>query len=1143
MNLILSLFSKYTMREYPIPPVSRNRYSIPVSKDELCLSEDVLLDFRVQQDKWVISSSCDIIRGSEREPACLLYAGEILLFRNNAGDELIAVIKGKSEFAPFEKISLSAADSLTIGRDPSCDIVYDCGKMVSRLHAVISKAGGETYIESQSRNGVYLNGRNIGYPETLKFGDEIDIIGLHMVFLDDLLAVDAACGSMRINRAKCRIQGVDAETTIVTPRSFYPSAETKKLIHRFPREHGDAGTEPDPSEIIKQSYRSKTFWSRTPQHNDFLTCRIGLNDIGLPVTADLRHHRIIGIIGGNGRKGAFSTARSISLQIAHNNSCSDVRLGYIFDRQNPEDGCEWDFAGWLPHVWSEDRRIRYVADCREEAGYVLRELENLIISRKENNTGTDGQREQLTHYVIFVSDARMLQGSRLIKLVSGIDACAGVSVIVLAEYLEQLPAACDLIIENTDTCKEIRGTFEGSGLHISFEPDIAGVEETEKFARSISACRSEDEEKDGTLPERISFLEMFGVHRPEDIPIHRLWASKRTYNSLACQIGVKADGELCCLDMHEKMHGPHAIIAGTTGSGKSELLQTFILSLAANYSPEDVSFCIIDFKGDGMGGMLRELPHMAGQISNLSGNHIKRAMISVKSEVLRRQRLFRAIGVNNINNYTRLYRNGEADVPISHLFIIVDEFAELKMEEPEFMRELISVAQTGRSLGIHLILATQKPAGVVDDLIWSNSRSRICLRVQDRRDSMEVLHRPDAAFINVTGRAYLQVGSDELFDEFQSGYSSAPYDEANPGNTEIVRIITSSGRVEMSDGMLRDRISKAGSFDEEKTRYFDRTELDAVIDLILRTAEQSGAKHADRLWLDPLPEVLYLDDIQILSDNETCEVSDGRQRVVLPAGMWDDPAEQCRHALILEPARTGNIAVCGLPSSGKSAAMQTITYSAVTGYSPDEVSLYLLDFSSGMLGAFRNAPHTMEYVRGDDNEGIRAVFSALDALMKERRELLGGGTFGQFVRTYNGKLPEILLMLDGYASFRESTGDRYERDLIRIMREGAGLGICTVISGGGFGISDIPGRIADNITTALTLSLKDRLSYGDILRTSRIDIFPEKGISGRGLGMYFGRPLEFQIALAEGAADDYQRGRVIDEICREKAKQWEEQTY
>lgn len=165
---------------------------------------------------------------------------------------------------------------------------------------------------------------------------------------------------------------------------------------------------------------------------------------------------------------------------------------------------------------------------------------------------------------------------------------------------------------------------------------------------------------------------------------------------------------------------------------------------------------------------------MQGAVSNLSGALVRRAMAAIESEIRRRQRIFERYSVNSINQYTPLCKNGGADTPVPHLFIIVDEFAELKREQPEFMRKLISVAQVGRSLGVHLILATQRPAGNVDENILSNTRFRLCLRVQDKQNSMEVLHRPDAAALTGAGRGYLQVGSDEVFTLFQSGWSGAP---------------------------------------------------------------------------------------------------------------------------------------------------------------------------------------------------------------------------------------------------------------------------------------------------------------------------------------------------------------------------------
>ena len=224
-----------------------------------------------------------------------------------------------------------------------------------------------------------------------------------------------------------------------------------------------------------------------------------------------------------------------------------------------------------------------------------------------------------------------------------------------------------------------------------------------------------------------------------------------------------------------------------TGSGKSEFIITYILSMAINYHPYEVSFVLIDYKGGGLTGAFEnketgiKLPHLAGTITNLDTVEMNRSLASIQSELRKRQRMFNEArdklneSTIDIYKYQNLYRRGLVDKPISHLFIISDEFAELKDQRPEFMEQLISTARIGRSLGVHLILATQKPSGVVNDQIWSNSKFRICLRVQDKSDSMDMIKCPDAAELKTTGRFYLQVGYNELFAMGQAAWAGAQY--------------------------------------------------------------------------------------------------------------------------------------------------------------------------------------------------------------------------------------------------------------------------------------------------------------------------------------------------------------------------------
>ena len=219
-----------------------------------------------------------------------------------------------------------------------------------------------------------------------------------------------------------------------------------------------------------------------------------------------------------------------------------------------------------------------------------------------------------------------------------------------------------------------------------------------------------------------------------------------------------------------------------TGSGKSEFIITYVLSMAMNYSPNEVAFVLIDYKGGGLAGAFENkstgfrLPHLAGTITNLDKAELDRTLVSIESELRRRQMAFNEVrdrlgeSTIDIYKYQKYYKEKKIDVPIPHLIIICDEFAELKSQQPEFMDDLISIARIGRSLGVHLILATQKPSGVVNDQIWSNSKFRICLKVQEKSDSNEMLKRAEAAMIIQVGRFYLQVGYDELFALGQSAW-------------------------------------------------------------------------------------------------------------------------------------------------------------------------------------------------------------------------------------------------------------------------------------------------------------------------------------------------------------------------------------
>lgn len=589
-------------------------------------------------------------------------------------------------------------------------------------------------------------------------------------------------------------------------------------------------------ECCKFNANNPLLWNRNGNHPDFLYYRIGtgsmpfqvmvnvpkerftlVNDSlaekpamiqnsyrelhDVPICVDFLKHRIVGIVGGEKKRGAAEVMRSLVAQIATSNCYTDVKMVFLFDETRGE-MADWKYLKWFPHVWTEDKKTRFIARNKTEAGDILYEITKSLRNRAAN-TDKDKENVNCPQYILFVTEQELLEGELITKYITAEDNRDLITVFLTDTY-ENLPNICDFIIQNDE---HFCGMYEIGAdteerIQIQFDRVVEG--QLEQLARILADIEVRETGDGGEIPNTLTFFEMYGIKRPEELHVIDKWRKNRTYENMKVLVGQKAGASPWYLDIHEKYHGPHGLIAGTTGSGKSEMLQTYILSLAINFSPDDVGFFLIDYKGGGMAHLFDGLPHIIGQISNLSGNQVKRAMVSIKSENKRRQKLFNEHGVNNINLYTRMYKNNEASEPIPHMFIIIDEFAELKREEPDFMRELISVAQVGRSLGVHLILATQKPSGTVDDNIWSNSKFRICLRVQDRQDSNDMLHRPDAAYITQAGRCYMQVGNDELFELFQSGFSGAVYDE-DSGNvkSEIARIVSVTGHAALVGSRLK----------------------------------------------------------------------------------------------------------------------------------------------------------------------------------------------------------------------------------------------------------------------------------------------------------------------------------------------------
>ena len=1003
---------------------------------------------------------------------------------------------------------------------------------------------------------------------------------------------------------------------------------------------------PSAAECCKYNETTPALWNRNVSHSDFLFYRLGTGDINfqvdiqipkekfslqfdslkdkpamiyenfrvlrsVPVGLDFSEHNIYGIVGGERKRGVYTIINNIIAQIAATTSYADVKIAFCFDARK-FDAEQWNYIKWLPHVWSESRKTRYFATDRQEIADVFFELSNIIRQRAETETNAYNRTRFLPHYFLFLSDASLLDGEMIAKYVYNKDADYGLTTFIMADFYQNLPNVCENIIQNDSNFQGCYNALNSSNMSVPMQFDAVTVGQLESFAKRISGITVRENEDDASIVSSLDFFEMYGATKLEDFRVAEQWRKNRTYNSMRALIGKKAGGADCYLDIHEKYHGPHGLVAGTTGSGKSELVQTYMLSLALNYSPDDVAFFVIDFKGGGMANLFSDLPHLAGTISNLSGNQISRAMISIKSENMRRQKIFGEFGVNNINNYTRLYKGGEAPLAIPHLLIIIDEFAELKKEQPDFMRELISVAQVGRSLGVHLILATQKPSGTVDDNIWSNSKFRLCLRVQDRQDSNDMLHKPDAAYITQAGRCYLQVGNDEIYELFQSGWSGAVYDNSNEGKDgAIATMITTTGKEALvgshtkikrrererflwfsflyrsaaalreagvSDsaaaskliaearengyniGMTQSDDQAVKNFlsllpnshmeDDRAVAYImaraaernlrmpepkDKTQLEVLVEYIGKVAARENFTQKSQLWMPLLRSTIGFDEV-----SDKAALFDGRGwkehaawTLNVPVGVYDDPQNREQLPFTVDFAAGGNLAVCGSVVSGKSTFLQTLLYALAMKYSPGELNFYILDYSGGMLSCFENMPHTGGVIRENDADKTGKFFNMIAAVIEERKRLFNGGSYSQYVKANGVTLPAVLIVIDNFAGFRDKTDNAYEDSVIRLSREGAGYGVYLAITSAGFGLAEIPNRIGDNLRTVVSLEMSDKFKYMDVLRTTHVDVLPEAGVKGRGIGYVEGRILEFQTVVAVVAEDDYKRNAAIEKRSAE----------
>ena len=646
------------------------------------------------------------------------------------------------------------------------------------------------------------------------------------------------------------------------------------------------------------------------------------------------------------------------------------------------------------------------------------------------------------HFLFVIDEPKMILNHPIMEYLQDRELNLGFSMIYTTDNEANLPENIRTVclIENSQDGRLLLD--EGERINKKFNLQHTANINLEEMAR-MEAGIIHEEGISNRIPDGVTFFGMYDVDKPEELHADELWKKNQSHKSLSVPLGLRAKDDIVYLNLHEKAHGPHGLVAGTTGSGKSEIIQSYILSLAVNFHPYEVGFLLIDYKGGGMANLFKELPHLLGTITNLDKSESMRAMASIKSELSRRQQIFSDCNVNHINGYNKLFKEKKVEEPLPHLFLISDEFAELKREQPDFMSELVSAARIGRSLGIHLILATQKPSGVVDDQIWSNSKFKLCLKVQSESDSREMLKTPDAANITEAGRSYLQVGNNEIYELFQSAWSGAAFsEESTEEEKEDNRVYLLN---ELGQGQL---INQDLSGDTAKTSGSGVTQLDAAVKYLHEVYENERIDAINKYgtftevkkpWLPSLAAPMESPYTKSVSDSASFEKGDFK----LGIGMVDIPEEQAQIEHEIDLIKNGHILYTASSGYGKSMFLTNIITGLAMKNSVRNLNFYIIDLGNSALIPLRRLPHVADYMGLDDSEKIEKFIRIIKEEMSSRKKQFAS-MMAQNISVYNETSQEplsiIVIVIDNYDAIKE-LGDSMEQFMQKLSRDGAGLGI------------------------------------------------------------------------------------------------------
>ncbi|MFJ4923968.1 type VII secretion protein EccCa [Streptomyces sp. NPDC088736] len=936
---------------------------------------------------------------------------------------------------------------------------------------------------------------------------------------------------------------------------------------------------PSPEQLWALVAEGSRVWERRPGDEDFAQVRVGLGpqslatplvspDTGpveqlepltagamqrfvathsvldaLPMAVSLRAFYHVTISGDPGSVRA--SARALTGSLASLHSPEDLLIVVAAGR---EELPHWEWAKWLPHAQAAGAVDG--AGSRRLIGADTRELEDLLATRLTGRPRFHPGATPLPDepHIVVVLDGLSLPPDSVLATEEGLQ---GVTVVEVVPG-ELSGARGDLSVVVQPHALHLES---GHGLVYEGTPDVLSYESAEALARQLAPLRmASGGDDDEPLLANLEFTDLLSLGDAASVDTKRTWRPRSLAERLRVPIGVGEDGRPVMLDLKEAAQegmGPHGLCVGATGSGKSELLRTLVLGLAVTHSSETLNFVLADFKGGATFAGMAQMPHVAAVITNLADDLtlVDRMGDSIRGELNRRQEMLRDAGnYANIHDYEKARAAGAALQPIPSLVLVIDEFSELLTAKPDFIEMFVQIGRIGRSLGVHLLLASQRlEEGRLRGLETYLSY-RVGLRTFSAAESRAALGVPDAYELpNVPGSGFLKFGTDEMV-RFKAAYVSGVY-RTGPAQAALGGALPVDRRpVLFTAAEVPVQYVAVPQQRPAATAETDDALADTVLDVIVRRLEAQGPA-AHQVWLPPLDSPPSLDGLlpglaAVPGRGLTQPGYEGAGRLVVPVGLVDKPYEQRRDPLWVDfSGAAGHMQIIGGPQSGKSTLLRSLIASFALTHTPHEVQFYGLDFGGGGLAAVAGLPHVGGVASRLDPEKVRRTVAEVYGVMTRREEYFrssGISSIAEFrtkrarggISVADQPWGDVFLVIDGWGNFRGDY-EAAEGVVLDIAARGLGYGIHLVLTASRS--MEVRANLKDHLMNRLELRLGDTM---DSELDRKVAANVPTGVPGRGQSP---QKLHFMGAVPriDGLTSDTDLADATAALATEVSRHWE----